>query len=269
MVLGASFDSVTLRPSMTAGLASTPHSPAFRADRLAVLADIERRHFWFSGRAAFVRSVLPDSLVQGHDVLDVGCGTGSNLVDLHRRGARVAGVDQLRESLVTAGGRCPAARVLEGRADDLPFADGTFDGVTLLDVLEHVDERSALADIRRVLRPRGWLLVTVPAGQWLWSYRDEDSGHLRRYSRRRLEGALTESGFAIERFARYQCALFPMVVVTRFLGRSSSAWRDREERVPGALNSLLAAVNRTEARLAARITLPWGSSLAALARARP
>lgn len=252
---------------MASELASTAHSHAFRVDRLAVLADLERRHFWFAGRAELVRGLLPDPLVRGHDVLDVGCGTGSTLADLQRRGARATGVDALPESVVIASGRCPAARVLEGRADELPFADGTFDGVTLLDVLEHVDEQPALADVRRVLRPRGWLLVTVPAGQWLWSHRDDDAGHLRRYSRRRLEAALTESGFAIERFARYQCALFPMVVVTRFLGRSANAWRDREERIPRALNDFLTLVNRNEARVATRVTLPWGSSLAVLARA--
>jgi SAM-dependent methyltransferase len=250
---------------------ASPCSPAhsFRVDRLAALADVDRRHFWFAGRTELVRRLVPETLVRGRDVLDVGCGTGSMLAELTRRGAHATGVDALPQAVAMAAYRCPTARVLEAGADALPFKARSFDGVTMLDVLEHVDETRALTEIRRVLRPGGWLLVTVPAGAWLWSYRDDDAGHLRRYSRTRLEGALAGAGLVVERFTRYQCLLFPLVVASRLAGRSSSRSRDREESVSGSLNTMLSFVNRHEGRLAARVTLPWGSSLVALARAAP
>jgi SAM-dependent methyltransferase len=237
----------------------------FRPERLTALAELDG-HFWVAGRRELMHRLLPDHLVRDRDVIDIGCGTGSALVELHRRGARVTGVDALPEAVERAALACPEARVIHATSDAIPVRSSSMDGVLLLDVLEHVDEASTLTELSRILRPEGWLLVTVPAGMWLWSYRDEDAGHMRRYSRRRLEEALNRGGFVTERFTRYQCLLLPAVAMTRVLGRRSAAWRDREEQVRGPLNATLAAVNRLEARVGARVTLPWGTSLVALAR---
>ena len=240
---------------------------AFRPDRLDVLAGLAD-HFWAAGRRELVRALLPDPLVRDRDVVDVGCGSGATLVELRQRGARVTGVDSLSEAVQRSRVACPAANVWLASTDALPLPDAVADGMTLLDVLEHVEETPTLAEARRVLRSNGWLLVTVPAGSWLWSFRDEDAGHLRRYSRARLERALLDAGFVVDRFARYQCALLPVAAASRLLGRRSRAWRDREDRGVGRLNAPLSALNRLEGRLAAHVTLPWGTSLAVLARPR-
>ena len=82
------------------------------------------------------------------------------------------------------------ARSQVGRLEELPWEDGTFDLITCLDVIEHVpDDVAALAELRRVCRPGGWLLVTVPAYQALWSRHDEANHHYRRYSRAALRAA--------------------------------------------------------------------------------
>ncbi len=253
---------------MRSEVATTPVGQAdFRPERLVALDDL-RDHFWFAGRRELVDNLLSTRVVHDRDILDVGCGTGSMLVELHGRGARVTGIDLLPDAVELSTRACPEARVLQAASHAIPLADSSIDGIVLLDVLEHVDEAATLAELSRILRAPGWLLVTVPAGAWLWSYRDDDAGHRRRYSRRRLERALSEAGFVVEQFARYQCLLLPVVVVTRVLGRRSTRWRDREERVPRTLNAVLTAVNRVEGRVASRLTLPWGTSLAVIARKR-
>jgi hypothetical protein len=69
----------------------------------------------------------------------------------------------------------------------------------------------------------------VPAMPWLWSYRDEDAGHLRRYTRRRLNRLLVGAQLRVREMRYYQCLLFPLVAVTRLFGRKRPGLRDFEE----------------------------------------
>src|SRR5687767_12777996 len=122
---------------MRSEVATTPVGQVdFRPERLAVLDDL-RDHFWFAGRRELVRNLLSARLVEDRDILDVGCGTGSMLADLHQRGARVTGVDVLSEAVERSARACPAARVLQAASHAMPLADSSMDGAVLLDVLEH------------------------------------------------------------------------------------------------------------------------------------
>jgi SAM-dependent methyltransferase len=239
---------------------------AFAAGRSRQLAALQQTHFWFRGRRRLVDTLLRDELREPARVLDVGCGAGGTLRWLLDRGHEASGVDSSPASLEYAARLVPATSLYRGDADGLPFPDGSFDGVLLLDVLEHTDDGAALAEARRVVRPGGWVLVSVPAFPWLWSFRDADAGHLRRYSRSGLEEVVRRAGFAVERLTYYQCALFPVLAVARLVGRGRPA-RDAEERVPRPVNALLTLVNGIEAHAARRIDLPWGSSIFVRARA--
>jgi SAM-dependent methyltransferase len=241
---------------------------ALRVDRLARLAELEGRHFWFAGRAALVGELLRATLLEPATVLDAGCGNGRLLAALAADGHRAIGVDLLADGLDRARRWAPGACVARASVDRLPFADMAFDAVVLLDVLEHVDDRAALAEVRRVLRRRGALIVSVPAGPWLWSYRDEDAGHLRRYSRAGLRGLLADEGFGVERLRSYQALLLPVLAVARLRGRRSPALRDLEERPPPLVNGALGRVTSAELALGRVLPLPWGSSIVAMAGKR-
>ena len=245
---------------------STPDdglSPA----RLQRLADIERWHFWFVGRRELLKGLLARTHQARFDrMLDVGCGTGANAEFLSACGQQIVGMD-VRTEGVKASGAADVRRAafVRGTATRLPFTDASFDAITALDVLEHVDDQAALREMRRVLRPGGTMLLTVPALPWLWSHRDTDAGHLRRYRRRSLVDLLKASRFELRHMNYYQCLLFPLVL-GRVFRRDSAAWRDSEESPRPIVNRVLSAISRSEARLARFVSWPFGSSLVALCR---
>jgi SAM-dependent methyltransferase len=200
--------------------------------------------------------------------LELGCGTGRTASEMSERGHRVVAVDLRPEGLEAVRRANASAMLVRADATRLPFRREAFDVVTALDVLEHVDDDAALAELRNVLRPNGRAILSVPAMPWLWSARDVDAGHLRRYTPRLLRASLDRARFSIVALRYYQFALFPLLVISRLLGRGAKgiSARDREEiRLP-FLNSVFGWVNRAEALVAARVPLPWGSSLIAVCR---
>jgi ubiquinone/menaquinone biosynthesis C-methylase UbiE len=239
----------------------------FPLDRLERITELEGWHFWFAGRRVLVERLLRKHLgEEAQLILDLGCGSGLTLETLTRHGHRAVGLDLRPEGLRRAVGRLARTSFVQADATRLPFKEDLFGAVTMLDVLEHVDDRALLSEVWKVLLPGGQLLLTVPAMPWLWSYRDEAAGHLRRYTRRRLRAVLSEAGFRIEEIRYYQFLLFPFVVLTRLVGRRAPAARDFEERSIPFLSSLFKRVNKLEARLSDRLSWPWGSSLAVVCR---
>ena len=142
---------------------------------------IEGRHWWFVGRRRLFLRLIEDRFPQARrpiDVLDFGCGTGAFLEHLERFGG-VSAVDADPHAVAFCHARGRTEVVLAPRAAALPFGDGSFDLVTTLDVIEHIDDDvAALAELRRVLRPGGLLLVAVPAYRFLWGKQDEVAQHM-------------------------------------------------------------------------------------------
>jgi len=239
--------------------------PNFPRSRLLRLAEIERRHFWFVSRRLFLDRLLgrhlPDT---GRLVLDLGCGTGSTVERLLSRGLRVIGLDRRPEGLLAVRRSRGDARLIRADGSLLPIEDGRVDAVLLLDVLEHSGESCLLDEVRRVLRPAGLVIATVPAMPWLWSHRDVAAGHLRRYTRRTLTAAFANARFLVRDIRYFQCLLFPLVAAARFLGRRGPLARDIEDRPPRIVNGALEWINRLEVSLGDLIRWPWGSSLAAV-----
>jgi SAM-dependent methyltransferase len=154
----------------------------------------------------------------GDRVLDLGCGFGRHAFEAARRGAEVVALDAGRDevegvvatllAMYEAGEIDPSpvrAGAVQGDALALPFADGAFDRVICSEVLEHIpDDRAAMAELTRVLRPGGTMAITVPRfGPELvnWALSDEyhnvPGGHIRIYRRSVLEERLRASGLEV------------------------------------------------------------------------
>lgn len=248
-------------------MAPDPPRPDFTPDRLARLLGIERYHFWFQGRRLLVRGLI--NRFAGSRpirILDLGSGGGFFAQSLAAARHQVTALDFLPAGLVRLRRDAPEVKTIQSSAECLPIGSCSFDAAIALDVLEHIDDQAAARELHRVLRPGGVLIVTVPAFPFLWSFRDVSAGHKRRYRRAQLAATLRSAGFQMETSGYYQFFLFPLAILTRLSGRSSSTTRDLEDAPPPPVNALFAAINRLEALASRYVPWPWGSSIYAVAR---
>ena len=128
-------------------------------------------------------------------ILDAGCGTGRNLLEFGKLG-QATGVDVSAQAVEFCRGR-GVEDVRQAAVEDLPFEALSFDVLLATDVIEHVDDDTAvLRELRRVAAREARLILTVPAYQWLWSSHDESVHHRRRYTARRLRERVLAAGWA-------------------------------------------------------------------------
>ncbi|HTT87639.1 MAG TPA: methyltransferase domain-containing protein [Acidimicrobiales bacterium] len=238
-------------------------------DAYAEMREQEERHWWFRGRRAIIWALLHHaSLPPSPRLLDAGCGTGRNLVEFGRLGPAL-GVDPSAEAVEFCHQR-GLGDVRCARLECLPFATGAFDLVLACDVLEHIeDDVGALRELRRVTSDGGYLIITVPAYQWMWTQHDVQLHHLRRYTGAVLRARVETSGWTVARATFFNSILFPAVAVARLItGSSSRRGHTDLDRTPATLNRLLELPMRLEAAMVRRgMTLPAGVSLGLVCRA--
>lgn len=235
---------------------------------LALEARIEADHWWFRGRrrllGRLIRELDLDSLER---VLDVGCGAGANLRLLSDLGLPgVTGLDLNRASIRFCREK-GLGEIEQGDLKHLPFADESFDLVLATDVLEHVDEDlCAVEEIRRVLRPGGTALISVPAFPSLWGLQDEISHHHRRYRRDPFLEMLHKGGLEVERSFHFNTILFaPIWLVRQILGMFPGVVENENSINTPWLNAVLARIFAFDVDWAPRLKPGFGVSLLTVA----
>ena len=213
-----------------------------RPEEYEKMRRIDADHWFYRGKRDIVRYWIERFLdLQSGDLLiDGGMGTGTWAVEMASR-CRVIGLDDHEESLTMAAPRLEAAggqAMLSGvNTVDLP--SGTATVVTLLDVLEHIDDDAgALREMIRLVRPGGLIILTVPALQALWSDWDESLHHLRRYNKRSLLRVLEQPGVRLLRCTYFNTALLLPIALVRWYRRLRPAVDGEErseDRTPPAL----------------------------------
>ena len=232
---------------------------------LDTMAALDQVHWWYVARrkvlAAFIaRSIRPAANAR---ILEIGCGTGHNLAMLGQFGeVDAVEIDDQSRAIASARLGRPIFNAPLPALDGV--AEGDYDLIALLDVLEHIDDdRAALASIARRLKPGGRILVAVPAHRWLWSDHDVANHHCRRYTRRTLKASIAGAGLKLETMTAINSLLFPLAVVSRLVGRLTGK-TGSDDKLPFApLNWAFERVFAAEAPLMGRIQLPIGVSLVA------
>jgi SAM-dependent methyltransferase len=235
-----------------------------------IIYEVEESHWWYVGRRkiiqTFVERICSTLQASKRRILDVGCGTGANLKMLGLYG-EAEGVD-ISEQAVEFCRRRGLVSVKQGAIEALPYDDQSFDLVTALDVLEHLDDDGAgLREMRRVLRPHGALLLFVPAFMFLWGVQDDVSNHRRRYRLPALRRLFEDAGFEVEK-ASYANMIFfmPVLLVRTFMRwfglRAATEYEINVKPLNGPLSALFAA----ERFVLTRGRFPFGVSALVVAR---
>lgn len=138
------------------------------------------------------------ALGPGKVVMDIGCASGHTLESIREYSPQTAlvGSDYALEPLRQLGARQPGIPLLQLDLVNSHLPDAIFDGITLLNVLEHIeDDLGALRQVRRMLKPGGTFVIEVPSGPGLFDPFDKLLGHFRRYRMGELLDKLHSTGF--------------------------------------------------------------------------
>jgi SAM-dependent methyltransferase len=235
------------------------------------MEEIDGRHWWFVARRKIVEALMATHIKTGGPmrILEVGCGTGSNLSLLSQfgsveaiepdEGARRVAIE--RSGLSIRGGLLP---------EDVMLEDGAYDAIVMLDVLEHIpDDFGTLAVLRRKLRPGGRILITVPACPWMWSAHDAAHHHQRRYTLAALKDVACRAGFVSRHHAHFNTLLFPLIAAARAAGKLLGREGGDDAMPARPVNWMLEKLFGWERHWTPRLRVPVGVSLAMVLEPAP
>lgn len=233
---------------------------------------VEPEHWWFRARRtialSLVEQLTPKTEAKKGElrILDVGAGSGFMAEALTRFG-RVQGLEFDPASVARLKER-KGVEVLQTKLPDPSVPAGTYDLVTSFDVLEHIPEDQAvLSEMARLVKPGGFLLLTVPAHQWLWTSHDDVNHHIRRYGGREFREKLQATGLKMRLCSPHLTLLFPLFLLQRLLHRLFPPRHPSVTvKLPGRIvNGLLYSLYSVERFFLRRgIPLPFGASYLAL-----
>src|SRR5262249_6449150 len=228
-----------------------------------VEAQVEANHWWFAGRRQlFAYEMARANIRRSSLVLDVGVGGGSNLRMLaEMEFQHVIGLDPSPDVVQICQNK-GFASVQQGSICNMPFPSGSFDFVLATDVIEHVrDDVAALQEICRVLRPGGYVLITVPAFPSLWGLQDEVALHYRRYSLRTLLERIVATQLTIVRAYYFNYLLFAPIWIARQIIRFAPIRLRSENEVNSlVINRVLTTIFRLDVATAPILRPPFGVS---------
>ena len=233
------------------------------------MAELDSRHWWYLARREILADLIERrvALPENPRILEIGCGTGHNLVMLKRFG-RVDAIE------IDGAARAIASQRLGHAVMDAPLPaltgveDRAYDLVALLEVLELVEvDRQALESIARKLKPGGRILIAVPAHPWMWSAHDVVNHHKRRYTKKTLRAVVAAAGLKLELLSWFNSLLFPLAAAARLAGKVRRKEDSDDKLPPGPLNALFEGIFRLERYAIGRLPFPPGVSLVAIVSA--
>ena len=231
------------------------------------MTKLQKEHWWYKARREILDKIISKcKLSVNAKILEIGCGTGGNLLMLQKHGNVFAmEMDEFASEYAT---RTTGVDVRKGRLpDNIPYNE-KFDLVCMFDVLEHIqDDKKALIEITKLLEPAGTLIITVPAYSWLYSAHDKMHNHYRRYSANALNEIISYSGLNILKISYFNTLLFPLVILTRLADMLRNSDESIGYSTPNKIvNQLLYRTFSIERLLVNKICLPFGLSIFAVCK---
>ncbi len=234
-----------------------------------IFFNIQKQHWWFVTKKDIILDSIESHIELQKDstVLDIGCGSGLMLNALDVL-ANTSGMDMSNEAIQFSQEIFKGPIKQGFLPNNVPFPKESFDLITALDVVEHIDEDiESLEAIRHLLKPSGKAIITVPAYMFLWSSFDDMNEHKRRYTLPELRQKLISAGFQIEKISYFNTLLFPLVYLVRklnnIIGRDGASDVDMPSK---PMNYALRNIFGLEKSLLRVCNLPFGVSILAIAR---
>jgi SAM-dependent methyltransferase len=236
-----------------------------------VMRAVEDRYWWYQA----LRRHVVNSLGPAHplfSLLDAGCGTGGTLSAVREKfpEAELTGIDQSRHALDLAATRDNNAQLVQASVHEIPFPENKFDFVLSIDVWTHagVDDALAAHEASRVLRPGGKLILNLAAFESLKGAHDRAVDVDRRYRRRQVRALLEGANLEVERVSYWNAILTPPIALLRWLsrGRPSAEERSDFRPLPSFVNTALRTLAALELSASRHLSLPFGTSVFAVAR---
>jgi ubiquinone/menaquinone biosynthesis C-methylase UbiE len=237
-----------------------------------IMRAVEDRYWWYQALRRHIANII-ESSGPNFSLLDAGCGSGGMLAALRQRfpQAELSGIDAFEHGVHLTAERALGARLMTASVHELPFPADSFDFVLSLDVWSHADVDDALAayETHRVLRPGGRLILNLAAFEFLKGAHDHATDVVRRYTRPEVRAVLEGAGFIIERLTYWNLSLMPPITLARWLSRRRIA-RDEARSdfrpLPSVVNTALKGIAALELSLSRHLSLPFGTSVLAVAR---
>jgi SAM-dependent methyltransferase len=236
-------------------------------EEYARIAAVEDDHWWYRNTRALAHDLLAPWLVDRPRILDAGCGPGGNSAGFATHDS-VVGVDVSPDALEFVRARRPHTVPVRASIERLPFVDGAFDIALAVTVLYTVfDDARTLAELARVVRHGGAVLLVEPAFESLGRAHDANVHGRRRYRRPQLTELVGRAGLRVARATYAYSFLAPpaaaLGAIDRVRGRRHTpAGSDVDRR---ALDRVFAPLATTERRWLARHDVAWGTSVVLLA----
>lgn len=226
-------------------------------------------HWWFKGKRAIIEKLLIYlNLPSNARILEIGCGTGSNLNLLSKFGTVTA--LEVDDDARRYASELSGMSVLPGWLPDglNSVKDRKFDLICMFDVLEHVEKDvEGLIKIKDILadsQNKGKLIMTVPSYQWLYSEHDKKLSHFRRYSKKELKLKLREAGYRVNVIRYMNTLLFPLMLLARLTSLVSGG-KDYGATTPNnTINKILFNIFLIEKILIPKVPMPYGGSIYAI-----